>query len=78
MFTSFDPKDAITSLFLTEMSRNTRTTQMSEAFLRIIGKLMTFTTENCDPLHCPSLRETQQCPGLRFRELRLSPYDGGP
>jgi hypothetical protein len=80
----FDPKDAVPRLFFTDMSRNTNTTQMSEAFLRIIGKLMAFTTENRDPLHllhllhCPSLRETQQCAGLRFRERRLSPYDGGP
>jgi hypothetical protein len=34
---------------------------MSEAFLRIIGKLMTFTTENRDPLHplhCPPSRNS--------------------
>jgi hypothetical protein len=48
---AFDPKDAVPRLFLTEMNRNTSTSQMSEAFLRIIGKLMAFTTENCDPLH---------------------------
>jgi hypothetical protein len=54
----FDSKDAVPRLFLTEMSRNTRTTQMSEAFLRIIGKLMTFTTENRDPLHCPPSRNS--------------------
>jgi hypothetical protein len=57
----FDPKDAVPRLFFTDMSRNTSTTQMSEAFLRIIGKLMTFTTENRDPLHplhCPPSRNS--------------------
>jgi hypothetical protein len=51
VYTAFEPKDAVPSLLLTELSRKPGTTQIREASLRIIGKLMPFTTKNRDPLH---------------------------
>jgi hypothetical protein len=55
VYIAFDANDAVTSLFLTETSRNPSTVQIREAFLRVIGELMALATENRDPLHSDPL-----------------------